>query len=212
MWYRQPISAVKPLPKADYNSCDVYSSPLSDYFRYGRQQEYLIRFWLNIFQTVTRSYVQEKNKLTFLKVCKIQKFTWYFQTDWILCVLNCSGWSHVVNDAGSMCPCYWLFVASNLYKSRPSPARIVPQFQQWKLLCLWKYTHKISWFCWLNEKDMNYQDLQMKLRLKTIDESPPERHLRQRFCVGDWPAVGVHLYMIRATIDEQPLKPWCSLG
>ena len=46
-----------------------------------------------------------KSKLRFLKVCKILKRTWHFQTDWILCALNCSGCSHVVNDAGSTCSC-----------------------------------------------------------------------------------------------------------
>ena len=95
-----PISNTESLPQADYYSWDVCHSPLSGYFQHGRQQKYLISFGLSIFQICPI-----KSKSRFLKVCKILKRTWHFQTGWILCVLSCSGCRHVVNDAGSTCSC-----------------------------------------------------------------------------------------------------------
>ena len=63
------------------------------------------------------------------------------------------------------------------------------EFQQWKLLCLWKYTHQFSGFRCLNEKDVNYQELAnenlFKHNFGVCDESPPKSHLRQRFYRGD---------------------------
>ena len=100
-----------------------------------------------------------KSKLRFMKVCKILKRTWYFQTDWTLCVLYCNGRSHVVNHAGSTCSYCQFLVANNVNRNWPSPTKIVPQFQQRKLLCLWKYTHQILEFRCLNKTDMNYQEL-----------------------------------------------------
>ena len=52
------ISNTESLPQADYYSWDVCPSPLSGYFRHGRQQKYLIRFGLSIFQIVTLSFVR----------------------------------------------------------------------------------------------------------------------------------------------------------
>ena len=62
-------------------------------------------FWAKHFSDCDFMICPIKSKLRFLKVCKILKRTWHFQTDWILCVVNCSGCSHVVNDAGSTCSC-----------------------------------------------------------------------------------------------------------
>ena len=62
-------------------------------------------FWAKHFSNCDFIICPIKSKLRFLKVCKLLKRTWHFQTDWILCVLNCSGCSHVVNDAGSTCSC-----------------------------------------------------------------------------------------------------------
>ena len=60
-------------------------------------------FWAKHFSDCDSIICSINSKLRFLKVCKILKRTWHFQTDWILCVLNCSGCSHVVSDAGSTC-------------------------------------------------------------------------------------------------------------
>ena len=62
-------------------------------------------FWVKHFSDCDSIICPIKSKLRFLKVFKILKRTWHFQTDWILCVINCSGCSHVVSDAGSMCSC-----------------------------------------------------------------------------------------------------------
>ena len=62
-------------------------------------------FWAKLFSDCDFIICPIKSKLRFLKVCKILKRTWHFQTDWILCVVNCSGCNHVVNDAGSTCSC-----------------------------------------------------------------------------------------------------------
>ena len=57
-------------------------------------------FWAKHFSDCDSIICPIKSKLRFLKVCKILKRTWHFQTDWILCDLNCSGctqwrWLHV---------------------------------------------------------------------------------------------------------------------
>ena len=91
------ISNTESLPQADYYSLDVCPSPLSGYLQHGHQQKYLVRFWLTIFSYCNFIICPRKGKLKFLKVCKILKRTTHFKTDWILCVLNCSGCSHVVN-------------------------------------------------------------------------------------------------------------------
>ena len=62
-------------------------------------------FWANHFSDCDSIICPIKSKLKFLKVCKILKRTCHFQTDWMLCVLNCSGCSHVVSDAGSTYSC-----------------------------------------------------------------------------------------------------------
>ena len=99
------ISNTESLPQADYYSWDVCPSPLSVYFQHGRQQKYFILFWAKHFSDCDSIICPIKSKLRFLKVCKILKRTWHFQTDWILCDLNCSGCTHVVSDAGSTCSC-----------------------------------------------------------------------------------------------------------
>ena len=62
-------------------------------------------FWAKHFSDCDSIICPIKSKLKFLKVCKILKRTWHFQTDWMLCVLKCNGCSHVVSDAGSTCSC-----------------------------------------------------------------------------------------------------------
>ena len=62
-------------------------------------------FWAKHFSDCDSIICPIKSKLRFLKVCKILKRTWHFQTDWILCDLNYSGCTHVVSGAGSTCSC-----------------------------------------------------------------------------------------------------------
>ena len=102
---QRAISNTESLPQADYYSLDVCHSPLSGYLQHGRQQKYLVRFWLTIFSDCNFIIWPRKGKIKFLKVCKILKRTTHFKTDWILCVLNCRGCSHIVKDAVSTCSC-----------------------------------------------------------------------------------------------------------
>ena len=71
-------------------------------------------FWAKYFSDCDFIICPIKGKLRFLKVCKILKRTWHFQTDWILCVLNCSGCNHVANDT---CSCCYFLVAKNVNRS-----------------------------------------------------------------------------------------------
>ena len=97
-----PISNTKSLPQADYFSWDV-SFTFIRLLSTWTPTEIFDSFWAKHFSDCDSIICSINNKLRFLKVCKILKRTWHFQTDWILCVLNCSGCSHVVSDTGSTC-------------------------------------------------------------------------------------------------------------
>ena len=99
-----PISNIESLPQADY----IHESVSFTFIRLlptWTPTEVFDSFWAKHFSYCDSIICPIKSKLKFLKVCKILKRSLHFQTDWMLCVLNCIGCSHVVTDAGSTCSC-----------------------------------------------------------------------------------------------------------